>query len=231
MLRTEFPTWQPTEQERAEVVNTVVEKCAHSELAAIQVAYHMCFRNELASMVTDLPDQYACPICMEPLVKSLPNGGVDTSNIWFAPNRKTEHWNKQACRHLCCRSCMSKWAETAINDQMLTIKCPAVGCSYCLWDQDLKVLVSQEAFARHQDHKNRDYLKHLRLTIQKDDALTTWLKSNARPCPDCHVIVSHSEGCDQMMCICGARFCYKCGYKKCQCRSHRNREDIWHPRQ
>merc|ERR1712232_1116692 len=228
-IRTEFPTWSLSDKERTDVADIIVEKCGASEDAAIHLAYNMCFRNELTSRLEDIPDQYACPICMEPLVERSSDGSVDASNIWFAPNRKTEHWNKKACGHLCCRPCMSQWAETAINDQRLTIKCPTAGCAYCLWDQDLKVLVSQAAFAKHQEHKNRDYLKHLRSTMKNNDALTNWLKSNARPCPDCHVIVSRYEGCNSMMCICGTRFCYKCGYKKCECRNGRNRDDIWHP--
>jgi hypothetical protein len=81
-------------------------------------------------------------------------------------------------------------------------------------------------FKRHQEHKHADHLKNLRAIIKHDDVLLQWLRSHARPCPDCHVIVSRSEGCNTMICVCGTRFCYACGSKKCEC-SIKNRNSIW----
>lgn len=149
---------------------------------------------------------------------------------WFVLPRSSEHWSNMPCGHACCRSCMAMWAETAINDQKLRVKCPAENCSYTLYDQDLQTLVSPQAFERHQEHKSADYLQHLKTTLKEDVTLKMWLKSHARPCPDCHVIVSRSEGCNHMMCVCGTRFCYACGFKNCKCGIAKKR-DIWNPRQ
>lgn len=147
--------------------------------------------------------------------------------MWLAKAQKTEHWSKIPCNHAFCRSCMKCWTETAINDVQHQIRCPAAGCKYCLWDQDIRELVSEEVFDRHQEHKNADYLRNLKDAMKGDVRLTSWMKSHCRPCPDCHVIVSRSEGCDHMMCVCGSRFCYACGCKKCCCgKKHR---DIWNP--
>merc|ERR1712139_444108 len=51
-----------------------------------------------------------CPICMEPVVTKTEDGRIDTSEMWFAPERKTEHWSNKPCGHACCRSCISQWA-------------------------------------------------------------------------------------------------------------------------
>merc|ERR1712139_482238 len=182
----------------------------------------------MGSAVHDKPDTFQCPICMDPLVSITSDGKIDTSNMWFAPLRKTEHWSNHPCGHACCRSCMVKWTETAINDQKLRIKCPAERCPYSLWDQDVQELVSRDVFERHREHKNADYLKHLKESIQENATLNAWLKTNARPCPACHVIVSRSEGCNVMTCVCGTRFCYSCGFQQCKC-SVKERADIWNP--
>lgn len=187
------------------------------------------YERAVMSCVQDRSSNFHCPICLDPLVTQSIYNTIDTSGMWFAPLRKTEHWTNHPCGHACCRTCMGKWAETAINDQKLRVKCPAECCSYSLWDQDLRELVSEQVFERHQEHKNADYLQHLKKTVKKDISLKLWLKSHARPCPDCHVIVSRSEGCDAMTCVCGTRFCYACGFKSCKCRSSK-RADIWNPK-
>ena len=36
------------------------------------------------------------------------------------------------------------------------------------------------------------------------------LSETFRPCPRCHVLIEHGEGCDQMTCVCGGTFCWCC---------------------
>ena len=83
-------------------------------------------------------------------------------------------------------------------------------------------------FAQFQEQRNADYAGHLNATLQDEGGkeLQKWLRKNARPCPQCHVIVSRSQGCDEMGCVCGCRFCYKCGRKSCKC-GQRKRRNIW----
>merc|ERR1712007_280625 len=102
-------------------------------------------------------------------------------------------------------------------------------CKYRLWDQDLKELLSSKMFLRHQEHLYTDHLSNLKGLAKEDDDLMAWLRQNARPCPDCHVIVSRSEGCNTMICVCGTRFCYACGFITCQC-GVKGRSDIWEPK-
>jgi len=230
-----FPNWHLTELQKKSVVNRMLKMYSSSELATPRPKATL-YADAVMFEVSNNAVDFQCPICMEPLVtknmEPLVSSErlIDASNMWCAALRKTENWSNQPCGHACCRSCMSMWAETAINEQKLRIKCPAVGCSYSLWQHDLENLVGEECLKRHQEHKNADYLQHLKTSVKEDACLKSWLKSHARPCPECHVIVSRSEGCNDMMCVCGTRFCYACGFKQCKCNSGKNRPDIWNPR-
>jgi len=170
--------------------------------------------------------QLSCQICTDPMLSASDDGTHIQCNFWSAAPRRNEHWNNYACGHTFCRSCMQTWAETAINEHRLHIKCPAAGCKYHLWDQDLQELLTSQMFDRHQEHKHADHLKNLKSVAKHDDGLMEWLRKNARPCPHCHVIVSRSEGCNTMLCVCGTRFCYACGFEKCLC-SVKDKADIW----
>jgi len=187
-------------------------------------------RNALQKMIANGAQDLTCSICMEPMVDVCSDRPF--GRMWSAPVRRNEHWNNHSCGHIFCRSCITSWSEAAIEEQKVRVKCPAHCCNYSLWDQDLRELVSPLSFSRYQERKHADYLGNLRDIAGKDSQLMQWLRRHARPCPDCHVIVSKSEGCDAMTCVCGTRFCYACGCKGCVCRSKgdmHNRTDIWNP--
>jgi len=220
-----FPPWPLTDFQKTAVIDRIFKMQPARDLG--RGPDWQMFADALESEASH--GALTCPICMEPMV-SLADEELDTSNMWFAPQRKTEHWRSQPCGHACCRECITMWAETVIDEHKTSVKCPVDGCSYRLWDQDLKELLDKSALRRHKEHVNGNYLKHLKLSVQKDKTLSKWLKDHAVPCPDCHVIVSRSEGCDVMICVCGTKFCYRCGFKKCRCKERKeNRPDIWKP--
>jgi hypothetical protein len=226
-LKSCFPDWRLTEAQKQIVIDRCLKTKTFFQLSTANpdISWYsdaLCFEVERGA------PEFHCPICMEPMITREAGGNINTSRLWFAPHRRTEHWSNNPCGHTFCRHCMSTWADTAIQEQRIRIKCPAEKCAYSLWDQDLKELVSEESFARHQEHKQADYLKHLRTSIKDDKEFKSWLQSHARPCPECHVIVSRSEGCNVMMCVCGTRFCYACGFKDCKCK-RKARPDIWNP--
>jgi hypothetical protein len=222
-----FPAWEISPLQKSAVIARIMKMFPVAELAVCEpqlVMYTDALMHEANSASLN------CPVCMEPMVTQGADGSIDASSMWFAPQRKTEHWSSKPCGHGCCRSCMSQWAETGINEYKGSIKCPVIGCTYRLWEQDLKMLVDKKLLKRYHERANADYLKHLKKTMKNDTELQSWLKSNARPCPECHVIVSRSEGCNVMRCVCGTKFCYACGFKSCRCtvREHA-RPDIWQP--
>lgn len=231
-LRMIFPSWQLTELQINAVIQRVAQTCSISELSKVVTSLESrpVWRDALAYALKS-SEFFSCPICMDPLIELSPAGTPRTCKMWSAQLRKNEHWSSQPCGHACCRECMKTWVETGINDQKPQIRCPAPGCSYRLFDHDIQALVSPAAFEHYQERKNADYLMHLKKALKEDVRLNKWLKNNARPCPDCHVIVSRYEGCDAMQCVCGTHFCYACGFKNCKCgQSAKKRRDIWRPK-
>lgn len=228
-LRMIFPSWPLTELQKAAVIQRIKQNCSISELSKVvtNLESRSVWQDALAYVLKS-SEHFTCPICMDPLIELSPSGTPCTYKMWSAQLRKNEHWSSQPCGHACCRECMKTWVETGINDQKQQIRCPAPACSYCLFDHDVQALVSPVTFERYQERKNADYLTHLKKALKADVRLNTWLKNNARPCPDCHVIVSRYEGCDSMQCVCGAHFCYACGFKNCKC--GKKRRDIWKPK-
>jgi hypothetical protein len=228
-----MPPWNFTKPQKAAIVDTVLSQHSFEALSAMAESLKLDSASDVwkcgLASTTRSSDLFTCSICMDALVDINEVGVMDSSRMWFAPFRQSEHWSSQPCGHAFCRTCVKTWAQTNINDHKTRIKCPAVGCSYHLWDQDLQALVDPEVFERYQEHKNADCLKHLKSELKSDVALRMWLKGHARPCPDCHVIVSRYEGCNSMQCVCGCSFCYACGCKSCQCKKEKKR-DIWKPR-
>lgn len=222
------PNWKITELQKIALVDRIFKTLALDVIARSE-PQDVFYRDALLHETRD--GCFKCQICMDSMVTLDANGALDTSKMWFASLRKTEHWSNNPCGHAFCRSCIAQWAETAINGHKTSIRCPVPKCLYKLWDQDLAELVNKKILKRHQEHSNADYLAHLKKSIKKDAELKSWLQSHARPCPTCHVIVSRSDGCNVMVCVCGMRFCYQCGFKDCLCRTDpKYRPDIWKPR-
>eukprot|EP00930_Biecheleria_cincta_P074620 TRINITY_DN61831_c0_g1_i1.p1 TRINITY_DN61831_c0_g1~~TRINITY_DN61831_c0_g1_i1.p1 ORF type:complete len:346 (+),score=35.72 TRINITY_DN61831_c0_g1_i1:140-1177(+) len=235
-----FPSWLPrVEQFQKEVLDRFFlahssEKLMHlyEEPSSVHLAWQAAVWTAMQESVS-----FTCPICAEAFVqirmesdgRIIEHVEVSTTDLteWTPSLRKTEHWSSNPCGHVCCLSCMQSWVETSINDQKTQIKCPAVGCSHVLWDHDVKTLVSEDVFKSYTELKQTDHLKKLEDDL-KDADLSAWLKANARPCPDCHIVVSRSEGCNVMMCVCGCKFMYCCGFKSCRC-GKPSKPDIWNP--
>lgn len=187
------------------------------------------WRDALFKIVNDM-DMWTCPVCCTAMIE-VPEYDVSSArSMWKAPLRKTEHWSNIPCGHQYCFDCMKTWAESEINSMKINIMCMAPGCNYKLWDQDLEAVVSPEVFARYKEHKHADYAKRLATDVKADPTLKKWLEEHAKPCPTCHAIISRSAGCSVMTCTCGTRFCYACGFIKCQCSvPAARRADVWSP--
>lgn len=227
-FRKVFPFEMP-ESQKKEITSRIL-RAPSVELSKIDPTDIDLYISALESAIADNCDLFICPICYDPLIRITADRFLDSSKMWFAKMRKTEHWTNMPCDHAVCKDCMKGWVETTINDHKVDVKCPAPACSYNLWDYDIQNLVSTEVFERYQEHKHASYLSHLKDVIKEDALLKTWLCKHARPCPDCHVIVSRYEGCDIMQCVCGTKFMYCCGFKSCRCHKKGKKPDIWKPK-
>ena len=52
-----------------------------------------------------------------------------------------------------------------------------------------------------------------------DDLTRQWLQANTRQCGNCASYIEKMDGCDLMECLCGYRFCFRCGQQggNCSC--------------
>jgi hypothetical protein len=180
------------------------------------------------------PDMFTCNICYDMVD---PINTLQPRSLWSVQPETNENWDKVTCDHMFCHECMSKWATEKIRGQRTNIMCPGLpSCSYRLWREDVRTLVSEEHFARYSALLNANYKDHLKKTVaESSPEFLAWLKKYCRPCPECRVIVSKAHGCNDMMCVCGQHFCFECGESSCSCRPYflaehtggASRRDLW----
>jgi len=178
-------------------------------------------RDAVSHLCTEGHKAFQCPICFDasdPFEAKV--------QMWCPRAKSNENWTKRPCEHSFCRDCMKTWCETGISSMQHHIHCPAEGCSYTLWKDDVRGLVSPGMFKAFEKNRNANYKKHLKEMLKEEDPeIKKWLRKHARPCPSCSVIVSRESGCDDMRCVCGCSFCYYCGRKNCKC--GKKKANIW----
>ena len=58
---------------------------------------------------------------------------------------------------------------------------------------------------RYKALKSEDHRKRL-VALAKDPKFLKYVETKQRCCPHCFVLISKSDGCDDMLCTCGKRF-------------------------
>jgi ariadne-1 len=102
--------------------------------------------------------------------------------------------------------------------------CPTPGCSFAFaWDADHRKLSCPLCHKRYCLVCKCDWHAGVRCEARAaaagggaggadDDGLAALAaKGKWKACPNCSVWVARETGCDAMRCLCGAKFCYKCG--------------------
>ena len=113
--------------------------------------------------------------------------------------------------------------------------CPTPGCSYiCFYNKDefhlkcplckkeycLKCQTEWHQFATCQEYQSQKKEK------ENDVKFEEYVKgSNFKQCPNCKRWIEKTEGCNNMVCLCGNNFCYGCGKNRCICYGQYEEED------
>merc|ERR1711871_631934 len=160
----------------------------------------------------------------------------DSSSGWRAHSHHYEHWQKDACEHIFCTSCMQDYVQDRISTGHCVIPCPENGCEYKLWNLDVRNLCADRAqYEKFKALQRANYGERL-VQVAQDKELFDGLKNVARPCPKCCVITYRYDGCEAIMCTCGCLFCYNCGVEYdqakdwwCRCADEDDctSEEIW----
>lgn len=144
----------------------------------------------------DAPQHYTCPLCCE--------DNKATSEMCFLSN----------CSHsdVSCKTCIVRWIQKAESSGHYNL--PA--CPFCrvpLKEDEARAVLGRPFQPRPaQQH-------HVTPSAEEIDELTLqWIQSRTQPCPGCGARIEKlPDGCDKMECLCGYRFCYKCGAPGAEC--------------
>lgn len=155
-----------------------------------------------------------CQICFEEVQHRFEWPAMKTGNGDYI---RTEN-----CGHPTCQGCMALHIKARVEElRVADIRCPALGCSSAIFEQDVKRLatagvLSDEVQARFAELRARDYTtraKELSSELCKTSSVEEYavvrqLWESTRLCPRCSVAIQKSKGCNSFYCICGHRFNY-----------------------
>mmetsp|Transcript_84917 Transcript_84917/g.132721 ORF Transcript_84917/g.132721 Transcript_84917/m.132721 type:complete len:362 (-) Transcript_84917:167-1252(-) len=124
------------------------------------------------------------------------------------------------CQHPICQECLSTFVSTRINEQrVFNIRCPFVGCSCEIFEQDLQRLVQGGALTitnseRFAELRSRDFSARAESLSgaliedlpEKDLESVKRIWQTMRFCPRCHLAIERSHGCNSFYCTCGHHF-------------------------
>ena len=141
---------------------------------------------------------YTCPLCCE--------DNKATSEMCFLSN----------CSHsdVSCKTCIVHWIQKAESSGHYAL--PA--CPFCrvpLKEDEARAVLGRP----FQPRPAQQHHHPLTPTAEEIDELTLqWIQSQTQPCPGCGARIEKlPDGCDKMECLCGYRFCYKCGAPGAEC--------------
>lgn len=157
---------------------------------------------------------FTCQICFEEQDKRLALPKLTTGN--------GDVLRANDCQHPICQKCLATFVTTRVNDQFVfNMRCPFVGCTNELFEQDLTRLVEVDAITkniseRFAELRTRDYtarakgLSEAMIEVEREGDLDQLQKiwQTTRLCPRCSLVIERSEGCNSFYCICGHHFDY-----------------------
>ena len=166
-----------------------------------------------------------------------------------------ESWQHKDCEHAFCIDCMQAYVASEAKQGKRVIRCPGFcsagnggsssgggRCSNVLYTEDVAALVPSDVFEPWKARCDASYRQRLESVLGKrnredndndaqpgddgsDADLRAFVLEHCKPCPGCHVIIYRSQGCNDMNCTCGTRFCFQCGEARdsgpCACRKAR----------
>lgn len=162
-----------------------------------QHSKHLLTRNEACFFIAKVfPDRArCCDICFDAIDKPT-NCCKQTGG---------EHYKKIKCDHEFCRGCLVNWITASISDRNVQIRCPEDGCAFVFSGDDIKRIAGETIYKKFTAIGNENYQARIR-EVASDPNMAAWIEKNTRVCPNCHVIIERSAGCNSMRCPCGSTF-------------------------
>ena len=162
-----------------------------------QHSKHLLTRNEACFFIAKVfPDRArCCDICFDAIDKPT-NCCKQTGG---------EHYKKTKCDHEFCRGCLVNWITASISDRNVQIRCPEDGCTFVFSGDDVNRIAGETIYKKFTAIGNENYQARI-CEVASDPKMAAWMEKNTRVCPNCHVIIERSAGCNSMRCPCGSTF-------------------------
>ena len=111
-----------------------------------------------------------------------------------------------ACRHRSCGACLVRWMESEESSGRSDTGPTCPFCRVAICEGDVTRILGRPF------HPRTGSAVHEATVDDVIDELTLhWINQNTVPCAFCGFRIEKEDGCDLMECLCGYRFCYKCG--------------------
>ena len=115
------------------------------------------------------------------------------------------------CSHAACQPCLAQFFTTLETTGSPWAKCPMPDCHTPVAPEAVWSLLGRAYKpAAAETATNTD-------PHEVDRATAEWLESQTKLCGGCGARVCKSDGCDKMQCLCGYRFCWRCGSVDATC--------------
>ena len=115
------------------------------------------------------------------------------------------------CSHAACQPCLAQFFTTLETTGTPSAKCPMPDCHTPVAPEAVWSLLGRAYKpAAAETATNTD-------PHEVDQATAEWLESETKLCGGCGARVCKSDGCDKMQCLCGYRFCWRCGSVDATC--------------
>jgi len=146
-----------------------------------------------------------CPICFDPAAQP----------AWYSVVQNHSWENLDRCdTHGVCWSCLQHYVELKVLDEgCWNLRCPGVGCKYCLVSDDISLIVSQSpvretVLQRYQSLRSETGTVRLQevLTLALADRREAWVLRELQACPRCLMLARRQDGCSHLVCRCSCHF-------------------------
>lgn len=112
------------------------------------------------------------------------------------------------CSHEQCKQCLSKWIQKAEAGGHKS----KPECAFCrieMTERDAQSILGRPFQPAKATSSPED--------TEMDDLTQQWIQEHTQACPHCGSHIEKSGSCDKMECLCGYRFCFRCGSQGAQC--------------
>ena len=109
------------------------------------------------------------------------------------------------CQHHSCMTCFVRWT----NEEECSGRTAGPTCPFC------RIVISDDDVVRvlGRPFQPRKAINHAEVPTndEVDEFTLHWINEHTVPCAMCGYRIEKSDGCDKVECLCGYRFCYRCG--------------------